>query len=350
MAAMLRDRLDQRDRARTLEVLTERFNLATREAQVGVWERWNTSGKVWWSEVMYQIFGQDPASFQPSHEAWDMAIHPDDRNQSAVLGARRATTLRYRIVRPDGNIRHVESIGGTESTGQSTSGILRDVTAQVEAERREEALQRQLRESSHRAGMAEIAIGVLHNVGNVLNSLGVANTTLSQGMKTLRVEQLRQTSALIHDHRATLAAFLADDERGRHLPDYLKALSAQIAADVGTAREEVETMAQLLQILVNLITNARDAVHAGSAGPRRIILRLFRDADHAMVSVEDSGVGMSGEVISRLWQFGFSTKPGGNGFGLHNSANAARELGATITAHSDGPGKGSLFVVRLPLR
>lgn len=54
-------------------------------------------------------------------------------------------------------------------------------------------------------------------------------------------------------------------------------------------------------------------------------------------------------VIARLWQFGFSTKPSRYGFGLHYSANAAGELGATITAHSAGLGKGSRFVLRVPL-
>jgi signal transduction histidine kinase len=405
------------DEARSLEVLTERFNLATREAHVGVWERWKCNEDVWWSETMYLIFGRDPASFQPSQENWIMSIHPEDREgiltgNGAGVAARAAKSRRYRIIRPDGSIRHVESIGATEWVDQRVAGILLDVTAQVETEQREEALQRQLRESSRQAGMAEIAIGVLHNVGNVLNSLGVATTTLGRNLKALRVEQLEQASALINDHRATLAAFLADDERGRHLPDYLKALSARLASEVESARVEIATIEQLLQhlrdivsaqqayakiggkfetvvlrelaesallvlepkpasvdivkcyedvpptvtdrhkllqILVNLISNARDAVQASATGPHRIVIRIYRDAGQVVMSVEDSGVGIPEEVILNLWRFGFSTKPKGFGFGLHYSANAAREIGATITAQSAGPGKGSQFRVQLPL-
>jgi light-regulated signal transduction histidine kinase (bacteriophytochrome) len=417
MAALLRDRLERRDRARAFEVLTARFNLATREANVGVWERWDETGNIWWSEVMYRIFGRDPASFEPNLEKWIMCVHPEDRKRIRVssdpaVGPRTSAVLRYRIVRPDGSIRHVESVGATEWVDGSISGILLDVTDRVAVEVREEDLQRQLRDSSRQAGMAEIAIGVLHNVGNVLNSLGVANAAARRSLNAVRVQRLEQTSALIEEHRATLGTFLTDDERGRHLPDYLKALSAQLAADVGSARAEIDTIEQLLQhlrdivsaqqayakigglletvslqelaetallvlepkpaavdlvtdyedvppvttdrhkllqILVNLISNARDAVQASPDGPHRVLVRIYRDADHAMVSVEDSGVGMTPEVIERLWRFGFTTKSSGYGFGLHHSANAARELGATITAHSDGPGKGSRFVVRLPL-
>ena len=58
---------------------------------------------------------------------------------------------------------------------------------------------------------------------------------------------------------------------------------------------------------------------------------------------------MSEEVLSHLWRFGFTTKQNGHGFGLHNSANAAHAIGATLAAHSDGPGQGSKFELRVPL-
>jgi C4-dicarboxylate-specific signal transduction histidine kinase len=107
---------------------------------------------------------------------------------------------------------------------------------------------------------------------------------------------------------------------------------------------------KLLLILVNLLNNARDAVLARAAQPRRIIVALDREGDHALITIEDSGVGMSADVMSRLWQFGFTTKANGQGFDLHNSANAAREIAATLAAHSDGPDRGSRFTVRLPIK
>ena len=80
--------------------------------------------------------------------------------------------------------------------GILVTAAIRDITARVQSEEREYGLQQQLRESSHQAGKAEIATGVLHNVGNVLNSLGIANSTALRDLRVLRVDRLQQASAL----------------------------------------------------------------------------------------------------------------------------------------------------------
>ena len=106
---------------------------------------------------------------------------------------------------------------------------------------------------------------------------------------------------------------------------------------------------KLMQILVNLISNARDAVQEAAPERPRILVKLSRDGNHVLVTIEDSGIGMSEEVLSQIWQFGFTTKVKGHGFGLHNSANAAHEIGGTLTAHSDGVGHGARFILGLPI-
>ena len=209
----------------------------------------------------------------------------------------------------------------------------------------------------------------------------------------------------------TLEAFLTDDPRGRHMPAYLAELSVHVDAQVRKVTAELDTTGALLdhlrqivsaqqsvalfggllapcnleeiledalrlqvrdqhhieirreyqalppvvtdrhklvQIVANLLSNARDALNAsGSGGLLR--LSLFREEDDAVIDIEDSGVGMSAEVLATLWRFGFTTKPGGHGFGLHYCAKAAREIGAIITAQSKGRGHGSRFIIRLPM-
>jgi len=66
--------------------------------------------------------------------------------------------------------------------------------------------------------------------------------------------------------------------------------------------------------------------------------------------VEDNGVGIPREYQTRIFSHGFTTKRHGHGFGLHSSAIAAKELGGTLTARSDGPGRGALFTIELPYR
>ncbi len=404
-----------------LEQMTRRFNMATRAARVGVFERDADWGVVWWSEGMWDIFGQNPSEFKPTIESWLGLIHPADRERIRLelidlTRNRAAINLQYRIVRQDGEIRHVQSIGAPadlqDGAVDRIAGITLDTTERIRAEEREQVLQNQLRESSRLAGMAEIATGVLHNVGNVLNSLGIANTTARRDLKAMRLDRLEHASGLLLSNRATLASYLTEDERGRHLSEYLPALSAQMSANARTIQAELETTQQLLhhlgdivsaqqelarlggrreslrlnelvetallvqaaelthielvreyqelppimtdrhklvQILVNLISNARDAVQAGASAHPRIVVKLQVDGHHVVAAIEDSGIGMSQEVLSQLWQFGFTTKEKGHGFGLHNSANAAHEIGATLTAHSDGAGCGSRFILRLPI-
>jgi PAS domain S-box-containing protein len=414
--AEITGRYEQR---RAMQQLTRRFDLATRSARVGVFERDANWEILWWSPVMWELFGQDP-SVQPSNEWWLGLIHPEDRERirkevAHLKNNPAPVNLRYRIIRPDGELRHLEAIGAPDlqhDVIKHIAGITLDITERVQAAEREQALQDRLRESAHQAGMAEIATGVIHNVGNVLNSLGIANSTARRELKSLRLERLERAAALLLSNQETLAAFLTNDERGRHLPVYLPALAAQISGSCAAMQAELETTAQLLghlsnivsaqqqlarvggqyesirlnelletallvqasefaqievvreyeelplivsdrhkllQIVVNLISNARDAVHAGATDHGRVLMKLSRDGDHVRVTVEDSGVGMSDEVQSKLWRFGFTTKKQGHGFGLHNSANAAHEIGATLTAQSDGLGHGSRFILTLPI-
>ena len=67
------------------------------------------------------------------------------------------------------------------------------------------------------------------------------------------------------------------------------------------------------------------------------------------IAVMDNGTGIAPENLTRVFSHGFTTKKDGHGFGLHSGALAARELGGTLSAHSDGPGKGAVFTLKLPL-
>ena len=107
---------------------------------------------------------------------------------------------------------------------------------------------------------------------------------------------------------------------------------------------------KVLQILVNLLTNATDAVAAGPGGERRITLGLRPAGDNSFqIAVEDNGVGIAPENFARIFAAGFTTGDGRRGFGLHNSALAAHEMRGSLHATSAGAGKGATFVLELPL-
>jgi signal transduction histidine kinase len=70
---------------------------------------------------------------------------------------------------------------------------------------------------------------------------------------------------------------------------------------------------------------------------------------YARVDVIDNGLGIPAENLDRVFARGFTTKKNGHGFGLHSSALAARDLGGSLTAQSEGPGRGAIFTVKIPL-
>jgi C4-dicarboxylate-specific signal transduction histidine kinase len=106
---------------------------------------------------------------------------------------------------------------------------------------------------------------------------------------------------------------------------------------------------KLLQIIVNFIANACDAMAANGAGARRIALRAQLVDGQLEIAVDDNGVGIPADVLPRIWEFGFTTKAHGHGFGLHSSAVAAQQLGGSIAGNSPGPGLGATFRVTIPV-
>jgi PAS domain S-box-containing protein len=412
----------ERARRAELETISIRFGAATRAARAGVYELQSLTEQVWWSETMSELYGQSAADFRPTLGSWLDLIHPDDREAAAramttALREHQQLRTRYRVVLPDGAIRHIESLAAavvdSAEAGSRLVGIDLDVTERVAAEQRETALQEQLRDASRHAGMAEVAASVLHNVGNVLNSVNVSASLLADGIRKSRGASLERVVALLQEHQAALAEFISADERGRHLPAYLEQLSKQLASErqdtlreldalranvehikevvamqqsyaklVGVAEsvdvrklveeslrlnaDELERQSirlqrdfaevplitvdkhRVLQILVNLLRNAKHACQAASRADKCINVRVSRRQDGVDIAVTDNGVGIAPENLTRIFTHGFTTKKDGHGFGLHSGALAARELGGALRVESPGAGRGATFVLELP--
>ncbi len=99
---------------------------------------------------------------------------------------------------------------------------------------------------------------------------------------------------------------------------------------------------------MNLISNAAHALADSDADPKRIVLGLARAGDRVHLTVRDNGVGIIPEHMDRIFTHGFTTKPNGHGFGLHNCAIAAQQMNGRLTAASEGTGRGALFTLEIP--
>jgi signal transduction histidine kinase len=285
----------------------------------------------------------------------------------------------------------------------------------VRKAREQQAAQRQMLENARHAGMAEIATNVLHNVGNVLNSVNVSAELIGTKVRNSESAGLARAVALLDAHAHDLGDYLTSDPRGRLLPGYLKQLAQALAeerdgiaaelaaltksvkhikeivatqqsyAGASSVVEEVQIIDlvedalridtggladhqvrvvrefaavpqlmldkhRVLLILVNLISNARFAMKGGPDGSHRLTLRVQAQDDTLQVAVSDTGEGIPPENLTRIFAHGFTTKKDGHGFGLHSCVLAAREMGGTLVAHSDGAGLGATFTLKLPLQ
>jgi signal transduction histidine kinase len=273
-------------------------------------------------------------------------------------------------------------------------------------------LQRELLVVTRMAGMAEIATGVLHNVGNVLNSLNVSVSLIGDQIRGSRIAGLTRSIELVERFPGGLAAFL-ETEKGKVLPTYLSSVSrrlfeehAKVLEELGSvnrhvdhikaivatqqayaqpgglmapvaisaliddalhlgessfARHGIEVIKdygreltvvtdrhKVLQIMINLFANARHALKDHRLPPQQLTVQVRQVADRIAIRVSDTGVGIAAENLERIFGHGFTTRPAGHGFGLHASANAARELGGALHAASDGCGRGATFTLELP--
>ena len=263
--------------------------------------------------------------------------------------------------------------------------------------------------------MAEVATGVLHNVGNVLNSVNVSTTLIRERLRRSEVSGLAKLRDLFRKHEADLGAFLTTDPRGRLVPGYIIQVTEcleqeqallqkehdQLALNVehikeivamqqnyarvsgflervsiakllddalqmntaGLTRHGITIIRQysdvplltldkhkVLQILVNLVHNAKYALDGSRDRDKRLTVRIgMNGGERVKVTIADNGIGIVPENLTRIFSHGFTTRKGGHGFGLHSGANAAKEMGGELTAHSEGLGKGATFTLELPL-
>ena len=298
-----------------------------------------------------------------------------------------------------------------ERTAELTAEIEERKKMQQEVER----VHRELIDISRQAGMAEVATGVLHNVGNVLTSVNVSTTLLSERIRDSKARWVDSLRDLVKENEANLGRFFSEDPRGRQVPEFLERLSAHLASERAELVREVEALSKnvehikdivvmqqnyatvlgvsekvglvelvedalrmnssaferhelelvrdfqtnavvvvekhkVLQILINLLRNAKYACDDSGRTDKRITVRVTAEGERAFVAVIDNGVGIPEENLTRIFSFGFTTrKSHGHGFGLHNGALAAKNLGGSLTVRSDGPGRGAQFILELPL-
>ena len=303
---------------------------------------------------------------------------------------------------------------GAEGQPLGAVAVIQDTTERKAQEMELERVHKELVTASREAGMAEVATNVLHNVGNILNSVNISASLVAERLRQSKAAGVSRLAALLLEQGERVGQFITEDERGKRVPEYMAALGTQLAADQRTALEELALLREnlehikdtvnmqqsyaklcgvtetvevadlvedslrlnagafarhgvtvhrdfgevpsvnvdkhkVLQILVNLVRNAKYACDDSGRSDKQITLRIAPVAGGVSIAVQDNGIGIPPQNMSRLFEHGFTTRASGHGFGLHSGALAAQELGGTLRAESAGEGLGACFTLELPL-
>jgi signal transduction histidine kinase len=299
---------------------------------------------------------------------------------------------------------------------ERTCELEREIHERIETQSKLEETHNRLLQVSRQAGMAEVATGVLHNVGNVLNSVSVSATVVCDRLRQSEVDDLRCAAAMLEVQNGQLTRFLTEDPKGKLLPEYLAKASQLLAAERDELVAEMNAVVRhvehikeivamqqtyakvfgvlepvapatliqdalrmntaafdrhgvhvvqhndedvppalvdrhkVLQILINLLRNAKYAMDEQAPAEKRLEINVSRSEDDKVaISVRDNGVGIAPENLTRIFAHGFTTKKDGHGFGLHSGALAAKQMNGSLRAQSDGKGKGATFTLEVPV-
>jgi PAS domain S-box-containing protein len=352
---------------------------AQRVSHTGSFGRRVGSGEIIWSEETFRIFGFDKA---PSVQlaAVMQRIHPDDRArvQRTIDRATRdgkEFELGYRLLMPDGSVKHVHATAHTvadASSGIEFVGAVTDVTARKQAEVELHEAQTNLAHVTRVTALGEMAASIAHEVNQPLAAV-VTNAAAC-------LRWLDREPANLKEARGSLQSIINDGNRAGEVIQRVRALvnktTDRKALHINEIVNEVMSLVQhelfshrvalrlelapalppvladriqLQQVILNLVINGIEAMQPVKERPRELVIRTLQDeASHVLVTVSDVGVGVAAEHADQLFDAFFTTKSSGMGMGLSICRSIVNAHGGRLSA-SGNAGPGATFQFTLPL-
>jgi len=337
---------------------------------MGTWTWDHRTDEFFWDDTLCNIFGVEADQVPSNYDAFLAFVHPEDREDVMATIARYVETgaysdLRHRIVRPDGDVRHLlsKAMPLRDERGKVVAfrGGVFDITEQ-------KRLEEQLRQVQKMDAIGQLTAGIAHNFNNLLSVI-LPNVTMGRA----RANDAVMGHFADIEHAANRAAemirqlmlFARPEGQDKKTPIDIVATSRRTLEICGTtfdrkisidleAADNVPAVAahagQIEQVLLNICLNARDAfAHAETESPRIQILIDRGSPGMVRIRVSDNGPGMDEVTRSRVFEPFFTTKAVGHGTGLGLASAYAMvmEHHGRIRCESR-PGEGSTFELELP--
>ncbi len=361
------------------------LNLAQRISHTGSVLRDYRTKKAEWSDEMFRIFGVSREDFTPNTKTFLSSVHPEDRDKliASIAASEKGIkpeALQYRILRPDGEVRWVhreaDIMFDPDGTPIGRLSTTKDITEQRETEMRHAELENQLRHSQKLEALGTLAGGIAHDLNNTLVPIlalsKIAAKRLSPGSpERTELETIAQAGEQARDLVKQILAFSRKEAASKQAVDLaalvrgtLKILRAsvpttiQIVEQIADVRRVFADAGQLSQIVMNLATNAAQAI-GENHGTITVTVAPVPDADAitpasepatgVRLTIGDTGCGIDEANLERVFEPFFTTKDVGQGTGLGLAVvhGIVVAHGGRIECRSKR-GEGSEFTVVLP--
>jgi signal transduction histidine kinase len=348
-------------------------------SHTGSW-RWNSgTGEFRASAELARIFAFDPATGPPSPARYRERVHPDDRPAvdrlvDQAVRDRRAFQHEYRIILPDGTVKHVQAVGRPDIDASGDVEFVGTIIDITERKRAEEALretQAELERAVRLTIMGELTASIAHEINQPLGAVVNNASACLRWLSVQNLEEARRSLAMViaDGHRAAeiIGRIRALAQKAPPLKDWLD-LNDTIRDVIALARNELQThrvllmselagdlplvlgdRIQLQQVLLNLMINAIEAMSSAGDGQYDLVVRSARDAANGvLVAVKDSGPGPDPKSLDRLFEAFYTTKTHGLGLGLAISRRIIEAHGGRLWATANTP-HGAVFQFTLPV-
>jgi PAS domain S-box-containing protein len=353
-----------------LRTLSERLRMATSTASIGVWDWDLRSNMSVWDDAMFEIFGI-PKMIPMPYENFVRLIHPADApsveaSLARAIQGKTQDSVEFRIIRPDGSVRHVSSaegaVVGKLGNVIRVVGTAVDITERKQMEAQIEANKEQLVTSARLSALGMMAGGIAHEINNPLGIIHALASdlidlvkeegTAPPAMVSRNSTRIRETADRIARIIKSLRQISREGSSDKFQPAPIGKILEE-TLEVCRAWFKANTVKLLLpkhipelivycrevqigQILLNLLQNAFDAV-VEQEGERWVRLDVTARDDSVVISVTDSGPGVPLELRPRIMEPFFTTKPvgKGTGLGLSLSKNIAEEHGGRLEYRED---------------